>query len=50
MPMVDVIVAWPGAEPAEVERRVVAADRAVLWGVAGVEHVYSTCRGPASRW
>ena len=45
MPMVDVMVAWPGAEPAEVEtpdRR--APIERVLWGVSGVEHVYSTAR------
>jgi multidrug efflux pump subunit AcrB len=44
VPMVDVMVAWPGAEPAEVENRIVAPLERMLWGVPGVEHVYSTSR------
>jgi multidrug efflux pump subunit AcrB len=43
-PMVDVMVAWPGAEPAEVESRVVAPIERMLWGVPGVEHIYSVSR------
>jgi len=43
-PMVDVAVAWPGAEPAEVESRIVAPIERMLWGVPGVEHVYSVSR------
>src|SRR4030042_2947981 len=41
VPMVDVMVAWPGAEPAEVENRVVAPIERILWGVPGVEQIYS---------
>jgi multidrug efflux pump subunit AcrB len=44
VPMVDVMVAWPGAEPAEVESRVVAPLERILWGIPGVEHVYSVSR------
>jgi multidrug efflux pump subunit AcrB len=44
VPMVDVVVAWPGAEPAEVESRVVAPIERILWGVPGVEHIYSVSR------
>jgi multidrug efflux pump subunit AcrB len=44
VPMVDVMVAWPGAEPAEVESRIVAPMERMLWGVPGVEHVYSVSR------
>ena len=44
MPMVDVMVAWPGAEPAEVENRIVAPIERILWGVPGVEHIYSVSR------
>ena len=44
VPMVDVMVAWPGAEPAEVENRIVAPIERMLWGVPGVEHIYSTSR------
>jgi multidrug efflux pump subunit AcrB len=44
VPMVDVMVAWPGAEPAEVENRIVAPIERILWGVPGVEHIYSSSR------
>ena len=44
VPMVDVIVAWPGAEPAEVESRIVQPIERILWGVTGVEHIYSVSR------
>jgi multidrug efflux pump subunit AcrB len=44
VPMVDVMVAWPGAEPAEVENRIVAPIERILWGVPGVEHLYSVAR------
>jgi multidrug efflux pump subunit AcrB len=44
VPMVDLLVAWPGAEPAEVESRVVAPLERMLWGVPGVDHVYSVSR------
>jgi multidrug efflux pump subunit AcrB len=44
VPMVDVMVAWPGAEPAEVESRIVVPIERALWGVPGVEHVYSVSR------
>jgi multidrug efflux pump subunit AcrB len=32
VPMVDVMVTWPGAEPAEVENRIVAPIETILWG------------------
>jgi multidrug efflux pump subunit AcrB len=44
VPMVDVLVAWPGADPAEVESRIVVPIERMLWGVSGVEHIYSTSR------
>jgi multidrug efflux pump subunit AcrB len=44
VPMVDVMVAWPGAEPAEVESRVVAPIERMLWGIPGVEHIDSVSR------
>ena len=44
VPMVDVMVAWPGAEPAEVENRIVVPIERILWGVPGVEHIYSASR------
>jgi multidrug efflux pump subunit AcrB len=44
VPMVDVMVAWPGAEPAEVETRVVEPIERAMWGLSQVEHVYATAR------
>jgi len=44
LPMVDITVAWPGAEPAEIESRIVAPIERVLWGVPAVEHIYSVSR------
>ncbi len=42
VPMVDVMVAMPGASPAEVERRVTAPLERLLWEVPGVEYIYAT--------
>jgi len=44
VPMVDVMIAWPGAEPSEVESRIVDPVERVLWGISGVEHVYSVAQ------
>ncbi len=44
VPMVDVMVAWPGAEPSEVESRIVSPIERVLLGISGVEHVYASAR------
>jgi multidrug efflux pump subunit AcrB len=41
VPMVDVAVAWPGADPAEVETRLVEPLERAMWGISGVEHVYA---------
>jgi len=42
VPMVDVFVPLPGASPAEVESEVTTALEHRLWGIPGVEYVYST--------
>jgi multidrug efflux pump subunit AcrB len=44
VPMVDVIVPMPGASPAEVESQVVTPLERRLWGIPGVEYLYSTSR------
>jgi multidrug efflux pump subunit AcrB len=44
VPMVDVAIAWPGAEPAEVETRLVEPLERAMWGISGVEHVYAAAR------
>src|SRR4029079_9684041 len=42
VPLVDVAVAWPGADPAEVETRMLEPLERAFWGISGVEHVYAT--------
>ncbi len=39
VPMVDVRVAWPGSEPAEVAKRVVEPIERAMWSLSQVEHV-----------
>lgn len=48
VPMVDVIVALPGATAEEVESRVTRPLEQVLWEVPGVEYLYSTSRAGQS--
>jgi multidrug efflux pump subunit AcrB len=42
VPMADVIVQFPGASAADVERRVTTPMEKLVWEVPGVEYVYST--------
>ena len=42
VPMIDVQVAMPGAEAAEVENRVTRPMEKLLWEIPGVEYLYST--------
>jgi multidrug efflux pump subunit AcrB len=42
VPMIDVLVAMPGASAKEVEERVTRPMEKLLWEVTGVEYVYST--------
>ena len=42
VPMVDVLVAMPGATPTEVENRVTRPMEQLLWEITGVEYLYST--------
>lgn len=44
VPMVDVMVAMPGASAKEVEERVTAPMEKLLWEISGVEYVYSISR------
>ncbi len=41
VPMVDILVAMPGATPREVEERLTTPLEKLLWGVSGVEYIYS---------
>lgn len=44
VPMIDVMVAYPGATPKEVEERVTIPMEKFLWEIKGVEYVYSIVR------
>ena len=41
VPMVDILVAMPGATPREVEERLTTPLEKLLWGISGVEYLYS---------
>jgi len=42
VPMMDVLIGYPGATPKEVETRVAAPMEKIISNIRGVEHVYST--------
>ncbi len=44
VPMVDVMVAMPGASAKEIEERVTRPMEKLLWEIPGVEYLYSTSR------
>jgi multidrug efflux pump subunit AcrB len=44
VPMVDVAVAWPGADVAEVQSRILDPLEKAMWGIGRVEHVYGSAR------
>jgi multidrug efflux pump subunit AcrB len=44
VPMVDIYVPMPGASPSEVESQVTTPLEKRLWGIPGVEYLYSTSR------
>jgi multidrug efflux pump subunit AcrB len=44
VPMIDVMVAYPGASAKEVEERVTRPVEKLLWEIKGVEYVYSTVK------
>ncbi len=48
VPMVDVLVAMPGATAQEVENRVTRPMEKLLWEIPGVEYLYSTSRPGSS--
>jgi multidrug efflux pump subunit AcrB len=48
VPMVDVIVPMPGATPPEVESQLTTPLERRLWGIPGVEYLYSTSRPGAA--
>src|SRR5258708_21416312 len=48
VPMVDVIAPFPGAGGREVETQLATPLERMLWGIPGVEYVYSTSRNDAA--
>ncbi|MFN3263890.1 MAG: efflux RND transporter permease subunit, partial [Aquificaceae bacterium] len=41
VPMIDIMISYPGATPEEVERRVVAPLEKKLWELKDIEYIYS---------
>ncbi len=48
VPMVDIIVPQPGASPKEIESQITTPLEKRLWGIPGVEYVYSISRPSVS--
>jgi multidrug efflux pump subunit AcrB len=48
VPMVDVVVPFPGASPREVESQLTTPLERRLWGIPGVEYLYSQSRPSAA--
>ncbi len=48
VPMIDILTEAPGYEPAEVERKVTEPIERAVWGLEGVEYVYSASSPHAS--
>ena len=48
VPMVDVMVSFPGASAAEVESQLTTPLERRLWGIPGLEYLYSTSRTGAA--
>jgi multidrug efflux pump subunit AcrB len=48
VPMVDIIVPQPGASPREIESQITTPLEKRLWGIPGVEYVYSISRPSVS--
>lgn len=44
VPMIDVMVAYPGASAKEVEQRVTKPMEKILWEIKGVEYIYSIAK------
>lgn len=48
VPMVDIFVSMPGANSAEVEKRVTNPMEKLLWEIPGIEYIYSTSQNEQS--
>ncbi len=44
VPMIDILIPFPGATPKEVEERITTTAEKLLWGIPNVEYIYSTSR------
>ena len=48
VPMIDVLVSFPGASPSEIESQLTTPLERRLWGIPGVEYLYSSGRPGAA--
>jgi len=44
VPMIDIIIQYPGAEPAEIEKRIIFPLEKKLWELKDIEYVYSVAK------
>lgn len=44
VPMIDIFIQYPGAEPAEIEKRIVTPLEKKLWELKDIEYIYSVSR------
>lgn len=44
VPMIDIIIQYPGAEPAEIEKRIILPLEKKLWELKDIEYVYSVAK------
>ena len=44
VPMIDIIIQYPGAEPEEVEKRIVTPLEKKLWELKDIEYIYSVAK------
>jgi len=44
VPMIDIIIQYPGAEPAEVEKRIIFPLEKKLWELKDIEYIYSVAK------
>jgi multidrug efflux pump subunit AcrB len=44
VPMIDIIIQYPGAEPAEIEKRIIFPLEKKLWELKDIEYIYSVAK------
>ena len=50
VPMVDILLAWPGQPVEQVERQLTTPVERHLWQIPGIEYIYSTSSDDGAWW